>query len=130
LIEPAGITRIGLMDVPRNLANAAWLKTGARPGARGQAVIDGHLDSVGGPALFAGLHLLKPGDNIFVSDANGAELTFAVTAVELQPLRGFPTLRVFGPASGRFVNLITCAGIYDPTDHTYDHRLVVFTQLV
>jgi hypothetical protein len=129
LIEPAGITRSGLMDVPRNLSNAAWLKTGARPGARGQAVIDGHLDSVAGPALFGELHRLKPGDTIYVSDAGGAELTFAVTAVEVEPLRGFPTLRVFGPASGRFLNLITCAGTYDPTGHTYDHRLVVFTQL-
>jgi sortase (surface protein transpeptidase) len=129
LIEPAGITRIGLMDVPRNLANAAWLKTGVKPGSRGQAVIDGHLDSVGGAALFSDLHRLKPGDTIYVSDAGGAELTFAVTAVEVEPLRGFPTLQVFGPASGRFLNLITCAGTYDPTGHTYDHRLVVFTQL-
>ena len=125
---PAGITRAGLMDVPRDISNAAWLRTSARPGARGQAVIDGHLDSVGGPALFSHLHQLTVGDNIYVSDSNGAELTFAVTAVEVLPLRGFPTLRVFGPASGRFLNLITCAGTYDATGHTYDHRLVVFTQ--
>jgi sortase (surface protein transpeptidase) len=117
------------MDVPRDLSNAAWLKTGVRPGARGQAVIDGHLDSVGGPALFANLQRLKPGDQIFVSDAGGGELTFAVTAVQVAPLRGFPTLRVFGPAGGRFLNLITCAGTYDPAAHTYDQRLVVFTQL-
>ena len=129
LIEPTGITRAGLMDVPRNLSDAAWLKTGVRPGTRGQAVIDGHLDSVGGPALFSELHRLKPGDQIYVSDAAGGELTFAVTGVEVQPLRGFPTLRVFGPASGRFLNLITCAGTYDPTGRSYDHRLVVFTQL-
>ena len=129
LIEPVGVTRVGLMDVPRNLSDAAWLKTGVRPGAPGQAVVDGHLDSVGGPALFASLHRLKPGDQIYVSDAAGGELTFAVTGVEVQPLRGFPTLRVFGPASGRFLNLITCAGTFDPTGHTYDHRLVVFTQL-
>jgi uncharacterized repeat protein (TIGR01451 family) len=128
LIEPVGVTRGGLMDVPRNLGDAAWLKTGVRPGAPGQAVVDGHLDSVGGPALFAGLQRLKPGDQIYVSDAGGGELTFAVTAVQVEPLQGFPTLRVFGPAKGRFLNLITCAGHFDPTGRTYDHRLVVYTQ--
>src|SRR4030081_675625 len=116
------------MNVPRNLTNAAWLKPGARPGARGQAVIDRHLDSVGGPTLFSHLHQLKVGDNIYVSDSNGAELIFAVTAVEVQPLRGFPTLRVFGPADDLFLSLISCADPYDATGHTYDHRLVVFSQ--
>lgn len=129
VIEPVGVTRKGLMDVPRNLWDAAWLKTGVRPGALGQAVLDGHLDGVQGSALFADLHRLKPGDRIYVSDAGGGELTFVVTALQVEPLRGFPTLRVFGPASGRFLNLITCAGTFDPAGHTYDHRLVVFTQL-
>jgi hypothetical protein len=129
VIEPVGVTRKGLMDVPRNLWDAAWLKTGVRPGALGQAVLDGHLDGVQGSALFADLHRLKPGDRIYVSDASGGELTFAVTVVQVEPLRGFPTLAVFGPASGRFLNLITCAGTFDPAGHTYDHRLVVFTQL-
>jgi len=36
---------------------------------------------------------------------------------------------VFGPAHGRFLNLITCAGHFDPARRTYDHRLVVFTEL-
>jgi hypothetical protein len=45
------------------------------------------------------------------------------------PLDGFPTLRVFGPAHGRFLDLITCAGHFDSARRTYDHRLVVFTEL-
>jgi sortase (surface protein transpeptidase) len=130
LIEPVGVTAGGLMDVPGNVWDAGWLKTTVRPGAIGQAVIDGHLDSVGGSAAFAGLHRLKPGDRIYVSDSSGNEATFTVTALKLEPLDGFNTLRVFGPAQGRFLNLITCAGHYDPNRRTYDHRLVVFTQLM
>jgi sortase (surface protein transpeptidase) len=130
LIEPVGVTARGLMDVPANIWDAAWLRSGVKPGAPGQAVIDGHLDSVAGSAVFSELHRLRPGDRIFVSDEAGAELTFRVTALQVEPLDGFPTLRVFGPAQGRFLNLITCAGRYDPARRTYNQRLVVFAELL
>src|ERR1700730_17849946 len=130
LVEPAGTTASGLMDVPGNLWDTAWLRTGVKPGAPGQAVIDGHLDSVKGSAIFSDLHLLHPGDRIYVSDADGRELTFSVSALQVLPLDGFPTLRVFGPAHGRFLNLITCAGHFDLARRTYDHRLVVFAELL
>ncbi|HKN56121.1 MAG TPA: sortase [Amycolatopsis sp.] len=129
MVESVGTTASGLMDVPSNLWDTAWLQTGVKPGASGQAVIDGHLDSVRGSAIFGKLDRLRPGDQILVSDAEGRELTFKVTALQVVPLDGFPTLRVFGPAHGRFLNLITCAGRFDPARRTYDHRLVVFTEL-
>ena len=130
VVESVGVTAGGLMDVPGNLWDTAWLQTGVKPGASGQAIIDGHLDSVSGPAVFRELDRLHPGDRIYVSDASGAELTFGVTALQVEPLLGFPTLRVFGPAHGHFLNLITCAGTFDKARRTYDHRLVVFAQLL
>ena len=130
VVESVGVTARGLMDVPANLWDAAWLQTGVKPGAPGQAVIDGHLDSVHGSAVFSDLHRLHPGDRIYVSDATGSELTFSVTALQVAPLDGFPVVRVFGPAHGHFLNLITCAGNFDQSRKTYDHRLVVFTELV
>ena len=130
LVESVGITSTGLMDVPGNLWDAGWLQTGVKPGAAGQAVIDGHLDSVKGSAVFSDLHRLQPGDRIYVSDVAGREVTFRVTALQVASLDGFPTLRVFGPARGHLLNLITCAGHFDPLRRTYDHRLVVFTELL
>ncbi len=128
-VEAVGVNRQGAMDVPSNIWDAAWLQTGARPGAAGQAVIDGHLDSVAGKAVFIDLHRLTPGDMIYVSDGSGGELTFRVTATQVAPLNGFPALKVFGPSKGRLLNLITCAGKYDTVHRTYDHRLIVFTTL-
>jgi uncharacterized repeat protein (TIGR01451 family) len=130
VVEPVGITTRGLMDVPSNIWDAAWLRSGVKPGALGHSVIDGHLDSVAGSAVFAQLDRLHAGDRIFVSDEDGGELTFRVTAVRVEPLDGFPTLKVFGPANGRYLNLITCAGRYDPARRTYDQRLVVFAELL
>jgi uncharacterized repeat protein (TIGR01451 family) len=130
VVEAVGVTRGGLMDVPSNIWDAAWLQSGAKPGARGQAVIDGHLDSTTGPAIFADLHRLQPGDRIYVSDADGNELTFKVATVQLEPLDGFPTMRVFGPSSGHVLNLITCAGQFSAKRRTYDHRLLVVATLI
>ena len=45
----------------------------------------------------------QPGDRVYVSDAAGHEVTFSVTALQVEPLDGFPTLRVFGPAKGRLL---------------------------
>src|SRR5438067_933266 len=130
VVESVGVTASGLMDVPSNIWDAGWLETGAKPGAAGQAIIDGHLDSVRGSAVFSDLHRLQTGDRVYVSDAAGHEVTFSVTALQVEPLDGFPTLRVFGPAKGRLLNLITCAGHFDPARRTYDHRLVVSATLV
>jgi len=129
-IEAVGLTRSRTMDVPGNIWNAAWLRNGVLPGASGQAVIDGHLDSTRGSAVFIDLKRLKAGDRIYVSDAEGAELTFRVTALQVAPLNGFPALQVFGPSRAHALNLITCAGKYDAAHRTYDHRLIVFTTLL
>jgi hypothetical protein len=88
LIEPVGVTSRRLMDVPANIWDAAWLRFGVKPGAPGQAVIDGHLDSIAGSAVFSELHRLHPGDRIYVSDEAGAELSFRVTALRVAPLEG------------------------------------------
>ena len=70
------------------------------------------------------------GSGFASSDEAGAELTFRVTALRVEHLDGFPTLRVFSPAAGRFLNLITCAGHYDPTRRTYNQRPVVLAELL
>ena len=129
-IEAVDVTARRMMDVPSNIWDAAWLRSGVKPGAPGQAVIDGHLDSVAGSAVFGELSRLHPGDRIFVSDQDGNELNFRITALRVEPLDGFPTLRVFGPSQRRLLNLITCAGRYDAARRTYDHRLVVFAELL
>jgi hypothetical protein len=50
-VEPVGLVQ-GAMDVPSNIWDVAWLKIGPRPGDVGNAVIDGHLDAINGPAIF------------------------------------------------------------------------------
>src|SRR6266849_8717779 len=43
-IESVGMDKQGRMDIPQKADNVAWYNLGYKPGEKGNAVIDGHLD--------------------------------------------------------------------------------------
>ena len=108
-IESVGLYK-GAMDVPGNIWDTAWLNSGPRPGESGNAVIDGHKDSVAGVAVFWRLSELKAGDKIYVSDRYGWELTFEVNKVASYETAQAPLEQVFGATTDHNLNLITCDG--------------------
>lgn len=126
-IEQVAETADGSMDVPKDLFNTAWYKLGPRPGEKGSAVIDGHVDGKnGGRAVFSDLHNLKLGDKITVEDDQGAVISFVV-----RELRTFDPKAdasdVFVSNDGRaHLNFITCFGVWDKVANNYSQRLVVF----
>jgi LPXTG-site transpeptidase (sortase) family protein len=128
-VERLGVTKQGTMDVPSNVWDVGWLWTGARPGGRGNAVIDGHRDSTTGAAIFVRLDRIKVGDAVLVSDAGGHQLTFVVDGVNRYDVQRAPLDAIFGPSADHGLNLITCAGSYDRNQHDYNERLVVHAKL-
>jgi sortase A len=128
-VEHVGYTDDGRMDAPEAWEDVAWFQYGYLPGAPGNAVMAGHLDSTTGPAVFAQLHRMESGDQIFVTDEDGNELTFEVTDVESVLAEEAPLDRIFGPSSTPQLNLITCEGHFDPDEEDYDHRFIVYSTL-
>ncbi len=121
------------LDVPtRNpWEGVGWYQGGPVPGDPGSAVIDGHLDRPGGkPAVFWRLHELKIGDRVVVQDAQQHALTFEVYKSETYPPDKAPADQIFGNTSGKYLNLITCAGEWIPAEQQTSLRLVVYTKLV
>jgi len=130
-VESVAMDSQGRMGVPTNPDDTAWYSPGFRPGIKGSAVIDGHLDKVtGAPAVFWNLRQLAPGDKITVSEDNGNSYTFAVDHVVAYPYNQFPLTEVFGDADVPMLNLITCNGIWDKNSKNYSNRLVVYSKLV
>lgn len=125
-VESVGLTADGAMDVPKNYANVAWYNLGPKPGAPGNAVIDGHVDSKTGPAVFWDLRKLRPGDEIFVIGVDGVERRFVVTAMQVYKRDAAPLEQIFGAAPGTHLNLITCDGVFDRTRKEYDSNLIVY----
>ncbi len=132
LVTP--LVRLGLMpdrtvEVPSNPDRAGWFRPGTVPGGRGSAVILGHVDSVHGPAVFARLQELQPGDLVAVDRADGSTVEFVVKQVVLYANADFPAHQVYAAPSGRRLNLVTCGGIYDADRGGYQSNLVVYTRL-
>ncbi|WP_308042539.1 sortase domain-bontaining protein [Micromonospora sp. PLK6-60] len=87
-------------------------------------MIAGHVDSVDGPAVFARLAELRPGDRIEVW-RGGVPVAFRVTGTLVVGKDNFPTTTVYGPTPGPELRLITCAGDFDRRARHYRDNLVV-----
>ncbi|MFC0003335.1 class F sortase [Micromonospora siamensis] len=120
-----GLDRAGELVPPADFAEAGWYGGGPVPGDPGPAVIAGHVDSPTGPAVFARLGELRPGDPVEVW-RGGRPVTFRVTGSLRTPKDRFPTAAVYGPTPGPELRLITCAGDFDRRSRHYRDNLVVF----
>lgn len=129
-VEKVAQTKDGAMDTPKNIWDVGWYEPGSKPGELGSAVIAGHLDGPNTKAIFWDLNKVKVGQKIFVSDAEGKELTFEVIEMEIYPFDKAPLDKIFVEAGDIYLNLITCNGTFDQRSDNYNKRLVVYTKLV
>lgn len=129
-VEMVGEDVKGNMDVPKDYNNVGWYEYGTVPGDTGNSVIDGHLDTPTGSAVFYRLWELKIGDELTVIDTGGEKYTFEVYKREFYDVEQFPGREVFGKSKFAGLNLITCAGTFDRETQNYSQRLVVFAKLV
>jgi sortase (surface protein transpeptidase) len=124
-----GITASGTLQVPQITSLAGWYTRSPRPGAVGSAVIAGHVDSAAGPAIFYRLHLLRPGERIYVQQKGGRLAVFRVSSVRRYAKARFPAAAVYGPTPVAALRLITCGGTFDPQLGTYLSNVVVYAVL-
>jgi hypothetical protein len=112
-VRELGLNADDTVEVPTNPDEAGWYRLGPAPGEAGSAVILGHVDSKTGPAVFAGLKRLRPGNRIVVTMSDRSIVRYRVTAVATYPNARFPARRVYGGTGARALNLVTCGGRYD-----------------
>lgn len=94
----------------RNLAG--WYARSATPGSAGNAVIDGHVDTMAGPAVFWNLGALHRGDAVDITRADHTTAEFTIDAIEVYPKTNFPSKHVYGDTSRPELRLLTCGGGY------------------
>ena len=127
-----GRNKDGTMTVPDLITSAneaAWYKYSATPGQIGTSVIEGHVDSYGGPAVFYRLGALRPGNRINVTRADGITAVFRVTGVREYAKDKYPAEMIYGPTDYAALRLITCGGDFDLATHHYLNSVVVFAVL-
>lgn len=125
-----GLQSNGSLQVPSSTTVAGWYIGSPRPGAVGSSVIAGHVDSVSGPAVFYRLGTLRPGERVYVSQADGTMAVFSITKVQTYAKEAFPTADVYGPAPDAELRLITCGGTFDSTTGHYLSNVVAYATLI
>ena len=127
-----GLNPDGTIAVPplaTSADEAAWYKYSVTPGQVGAAVIEGHVDSYQGPAVFFRLGALRPGNLIDVTLADGITAVFRVTGVREYAKDKFPAAMIYGPTDYAALRLITCGGDFDFATGHYLSSVVVFAVL-
>jgi hypothetical protein len=127
-----GLNSDGTIQVPSlttSADEAAWYKNSVTPGQAGTAVIEGHVDSYQGPAVFFRLGALRPGNQIDVTLADGITAVFRVTGVREYAKGKFPAKEIYGPADYAALRVITCGGDFDTATGHYLSSVVVFATL-
>jgi hypothetical protein len=65
-----------------------------------------------------------------VINAQGKTMHFRVLRIASYTPQSAPVQDIFGNTGGIYLNLITCAGTWIPSEHQTTMRLVVYTTLV
>jgi hypothetical protein len=113
-VTTLGLDAQGRLQVPddtdRNLAG--WYRDGPAPGTAGNAIIDGHVDTMQGPAVFYLLGSLHKGDTVEIDRRDRRTAVFTIDAIEVYAKDAFPSKRVYDPTRRPELRVITCGGGY------------------
>lgn len=129
-IEETGVLENGEMGVPEDINQVGWFEPGFQAGAKGHAVLAGHVDSLSGPAVFYELDQLQAGDQFTLTDDVSREMVFEVRETASYLTEEAPVEEIFGRSGKRMVNLITCTGDFNRAIGSHEERLVVTAELV
>ncbi|MEP6631216.1 MAG: class F sortase [Lapillicoccus sp.] len=118
------------LSVPTQFTDVGWWESGPHPGAPGAMVVAAHVTSRAGPAVFARLKELAPGDQVMVDRADRTTALFQVVQKISYPRSGFPDDIVYRTSGKSSLHLVTCDGVFNAAVGQYPENLVVFADLV
>jgi hypothetical protein len=107
-----------------------WYRLGPTPGEKGPAVIAGHVDASGGPAVFYRLKHLHRGDKATVTRQDGSVVVFQIDSIQQVPKDAFPTQKVYGDIGFAGIRLITCGGSFDKRTGHYVDNVIAYGHLI
>ncbi len=134
-LEDAPIEAVGMINGSMGTAlfpdYVGWYSLGVVPGEIGSAVLAGHVNALGGQdAVFSRLKLVEEGDVIAIKNSYNETFLFMVRDIKKYPVDADTTEVFSSNDGGAHLNLITCAGLWNPLRKTHETRLVVFADLI
>lgn len=127
-----GVADDGSLVTPKNWNEAGWYEKGAKPGEKGNVIINAHFDdNYGRPAAFYQLKNATVGDTVLLEDSLGRLYAYQIVDSFLVDINDPERLKVLEESDDKSeMTLITCGGVWLPGVSTYDKRLVVKAELI
>ncbi|MCX4762412.1 class F sortase [Streptomyces sp. NBC_01275] len=128
-----GLDTQGAIDPPPfdQAGVVGWYAAGAKPGAKGAALMVGHVDTETRPAVFYKLSTMHAGETIRVIRDDGKVAEFTVDDVEVVQRDRFDARQVYGTRQSdrAELRLITCGGSFDRASRSYTANVIVSAYL-
>jgi LPXTG-site transpeptidase (sortase) family protein len=121
----------GFLETPTDWNQIGWYKRGALAGEEGNLLLNGHYDTnTGSAAALWELKNIAVGDKVVVEDRLGRTFTYTVLEKYYIDINDPDRTKVFqGSDNKRVLTLITCGGVWLPSQGTYNKRLIVRGEL-
>lgn len=128
-IVSVGLTEEKIVDTPAT--KVGWYHRMAKPGERGIMSLNGHFQNANNqPGVFHNLSKLKNGSEIIITDKQNRQFRYQVQASELVTVNDFPLKKIYGRSDQAELNLVTCAGQFDPSTNDYTKRTLIYATLM
>lgn len=126
-----GIGNDGALQTPRNSYDTGWYSESANPGDNGAMLIDGHALGPTKSGVFHDLKTLRAGDTIRVERGDGKTFTYVVNKVDILKAQDVPMDQLLVPVKPgtKGLNLISCTGVYNEKNETFNERAVVYATM-
>lgn len=130
-VQRVGVDQNKQVAVPNNINMAGWFTNSVVPGQKGLSIIDGHVSGRYHDAIFKNLINLKSGDQFQVTLGSNKVLNYKVINIQsVSVVQSASVLFSQDPKVSSQLNLITCGGNYDASQQSFDHRVIIYSELV
>src|SRR3989344_622556 len=130
-LEKIDLDENGELQTTSSWDGAGWYRGSAKPGQMGAVIIDGHYDTdTASPAAFWVLKSAKLNDKVSIKDELGRDFTYRVVDIFFVDIQDPQRIQVFQESDKAELILITCGGVWNEKEGTYNKRLVVKAELV
>lgn len=126
-----GIDREGRFKSPSNLHDTGWYNQSSFPGTSGAVLVNGHYGN-SKKAVFKRLKEIVRGDIIVIERADGKIYKYEVIKTETKSKDSVDmgSLMIPYEESTNGLNIITCDGVFNKKEKTFDNRLLIYAKQI
>lgn len=130
-IQRVDLDQYNQIAVPNNIHFTGWYVNSVKPGEKGLSIMDGHVDGPTSSGVFANLTNVSIGDTFEIEYGDGSIINFSIVdKIQVNAADAYNVLFAKRPGIYSQLNLITCGGIFNLSEGSYEDRIIVISEKI